>query len=76
MQAVGDGTYTVGVRAANLGDKTKALDEAVRAAGKHCHAQGQKLQMIPNSGGDDLQFRCTGPVQPTVGQPATGQATY
>jgi len=73
VQELQDGTYSVGVRSASLGDKTKALNEAVSAAGAYCHARGQKLQIVPDSG-DDVRFRCTGSAEPSSGEPADPQA--
>jgi hypothetical protein len=70
VQQVGDGTYSLGVPNANLGDKTEALNGAIAKAGAYCHAMGQKLQMVPNSGGDDVRFRCAGSLNPSPAEPA------
>jgi hypothetical protein len=75
VQELGDGIYSVGVRNATLGDETKALKEAVDAAGKYCHARGQKLQIVPDSG-DDVRFRCTGSAEPSSVEPAKAQTTH
>jgi hypothetical protein len=75
VQDLGDGTYSVGVRKASLGDKIKASNDAVDAAGKYCHARGQKLQIVPGSG-DQVRFRCTGSAEPTLSKPANAQAAH
>jgi hypothetical protein len=73
VQDLGDGTYSVGIRNASLGDQVKASNDAVDAAGEYCHARGQKLQIVPGSD-DVVKFRCTGLAEPTLSKPADTQA--
>jgi hypothetical protein len=75
VQDLGDGTYSVGVRNASLGDRIKASNDAVDAAGAYCHARGQKLQIVPDSG-NNVRFRCTGSAEPTLSKPADTQAAH
>jgi hypothetical protein len=60
VREVGDGTYIVGVRTKALTEQAQAVGEAVRKAGEFCHARGQKIQIVTNTGEDDVQFRCIG----------------
>jgi hypothetical protein len=34
------------------------MNDAVGKAGDYCHAKGQKLQVVPNAGANDVRFRC------------------
>jgi hypothetical protein len=60
VRDMGDGTYVVGVRSKALADQAHAVGEAVRTAGAYCHARGQKVQVVTNTGEPDVQFRCIG----------------
>jgi hypothetical protein len=63
---MGDGTYVVGVRSKALTEQAQAVGDAVRTAGAFCHARGQKIQIVTNTGEPDVQFRCVGSTMPTA----------
>jgi hypothetical protein len=64
VREIGNGVYSVGARTSALSDQATAFGNAVRKAGEFCHAKGQKLQTVPNPGGNDVHFRCVGPTEP------------
>jgi hypothetical protein len=70
VREVGGGTYAIGVRGVALTEQSEALGEAVRKAGAFCHAKGQKIQVVTNTGGDDVHFRCIGSLDPPAAEPA------
>lgn len=69
MQEVGNGIYSVGVRTSAVSDQDAAFGKAVRKAGEYCHAKGQKLQTVPNPGGNDVHFRCVSSLEPPPAEP-------
>jgi hypothetical protein len=74
VHEVAAGTYKIGVaRGANsvvfAKGATDATNAAVSQAGQYCHAKGQKLIIVPNTG-SDVVFRCGERTQESVA-PAT-----
>ena len=67
VREVAPGTYKIGVaRGANsvvIGNE--ATNAAVSQAGQYCHAKGQKLVIVPDSG-RDVVFRCGERTQDSV----------
>jgi cysteine sulfinate desulfinase/cysteine desulfurase-like protein len=74
VHEVAAGTYKIGVgRGANsvvfAKGATDATNAAVSQAGQYCHAKGQKLIIVPDTG-RDVVFRCGERTQESVA-PAT-----
>jgi hypothetical protein len=51
VQEIGPGVYSISYAA-------KSDTEAIRKAGAHCHAKGQKLSVLHEGGDYEIQFRC------------------
>jgi len=72
VREVAPGTYKIGVaRGANsvvIGNE--ATNAAVSQAGQYCHAQGQKLVIVPDAG-RDVVFRCGEKAQDSVAPPTS-----
>jgi hypothetical protein len=74
VQEVGGGIYSIGVRSSALTEQAQAVGEAARKAGAFCHAKGQKLQVVTNTGDDDVHFRCVGSGELPTTESATQEA--
>lgn len=75
VRPLGNGTYAIGIKTQALADQADAVGEAVRKGGAFCHAKGQKIQIVTNSGESDVHFRCVGSAVPLAADTAAEPAT-
>jgi hypothetical protein len=70
VQELGGGTYSISYPHTYT-TSDAAMREAVGKAGDYCHAKGQALFVVPNTG-DEVRFRCvpSGEVAPASSAPA------